>query len=109
MAGISAEGFQGMDELKANLEKLYGKLSGDSMRNALYAGAEVYKEAITANTPVGQAQYVCIVDRSADGFCRKLLARQGLPRHCSRLFLQTAFSVTFRVRAQLHRYSVGLR
>jgi HK97 gp10 family phage protein len=57
MAGSEATGFQGLEELKTNLEKLHNKLAGDSMRQALMAAAGVFKSAIEAATPIGESSY----------------------------------------------------
>ena len=46
-------GFLGMEEFKANLQRIYASISGPGLRAGLEAGAEVFRNAIAAATPVG--------------------------------------------------------
>ena len=50
-------GFIGMDEFKANLQKIHDGLSGPGLRDALYAGAEVFRSAIQSSAPIGREEY----------------------------------------------------
>jgi HK97 gp10 family phage protein len=58
MGGLSTSiGFLGLKEFAENLQKIYGNLSGIVGRNALQAGAEVFRSAIQSATPIGKEKY----------------------------------------------------
>ena len=52
-----SEGWIGMEEFKHNLLAVAGNISGPVLREALYAGAAVFRQAIESATPIGKAQY----------------------------------------------------
>jgi HK97 gp10 family phage protein len=54
---MAREGFIGMDELKANMDKFADSMSGTKLRAAKRAGAEVLKSAIESATPIGKEFY----------------------------------------------------
>ncbi len=61
-------GFLGMEEFKANLQRIYANISGPALRAGLEAGAEIFRNAITAATPVGtQSSYRTRVRRNRYG------------------------------------------
>ncbi len=54
---MAEQGFIGMESFKAKLQELYIGLSGPGLRDALYAGAEIFKMAVQSAAPIGRPYY----------------------------------------------------
>jgi HK97 gp10 family phage protein len=53
---MAREGFIGLEQLRDSFKKLHQNLSGKGLHDALYAAADVFRNAIEAQTPVGSGQ-----------------------------------------------------